>query len=103
MRVAENGHLRPMDHLLDDHLMRFSNPSALSYAEFDGRGFVAVSGTDNGLSVFELLPDGPLLRQSTFLSSAEGGALGAVSQLEFVQNGSEFLFSRHHRAMRLIL
>ena len=91
LRVAENGHLRPVDHLLDDHLMRFSNPSALSYAEFDGRGFVAVSGADNGLSVFELLPDGLLLHQSTFRSSAEGGALGAVSQLEFVQNGSEFL------------
>ena len=58
MRVAENGHLRPMDHLLDDHMMRISNPSALSYTEFDGRGFVAVSGADNGLSVFELLPDG---------------------------------------------
>ena len=91
LRVAENGHLRPVDHLLDDHLTRFSNPSALSYAEFDGRGFVAVSGAENGLSVFELLPDGLLLHQSTFLSSAEGAALGAVSQLEFVQNGPEFL------------
>ena len=91
MRVAENGHLRPVDHLLDDHMMRFSNPSALSYTEFDGRGFVAVSGADNGLSVFELLPDGLLLHQRTFLSSAEGGAIGAVSHFEFVQNGSEIL------------
>ena len=101
MRVAENGHLRPVDHLLDDHMMRVSNPSALSYTEFDGRGFVAVSGADNGLSVFELLPDGLLLHQRTFLSSAEGGAKGRIILLAALVKIA--LFSHPHWAMRLIL
>lgn len=80
MRVGDQGRLSVTDHVLDDLQTRFAGISALEVIEAGGRIFVLAAGTDDGLSLFSLLPGGRLLHLDSLADSAVA-ALDNVSGL----------------------
>lgn len=60
IRINPVGALFITDIALDDRTTRFDGAVALDTFETHGRGFVVTGGTDGGLTLFELLPDGRL-------------------------------------------
>ncbi len=92
LRVNEMGVLFVEDHLIDDRNTRFDNVVALDGFAWQGRAFVVAGGSDAGVTVLELLPDG---RLSHVLSQAleTGAGIGAVTGVEtLVLNGKAAIF-----------
>lgn len=81
LRVNEMGVLFIEDHLIDNRETRFDHVVALDMFTHAGRVFVVAAGTDAGLSVIEVLPDG---RLSHLLSQAleTGAGIANVTGVE---------------------
>lgn len=58
--VAENGNLTEVEHLIDTLDTRFQNASHMKAFVFEGRQFLVVSGSDDGITVLEVLSGGAL-------------------------------------------
>lgn len=86
VRVNEAGAMFETDHLLDDRNTRFFHPAAMDVFTFQGRSFIVAAGTDAGLSVLELLPDGRLSHIGTHV--AEATAAANITGLETAVIGS---------------
>ena len=87
LRIDPSGALALTDHILDERGTRFDAVTALETVTIDGRTYVFAAGTDDGLSMFTLLPGGQLLHLATMADSATT-ALADVSALTAVQSGS---------------
>lgn len=61
MRIDSDGTIHVTDHLIDDLGTRFGGVAALDVVEMDGRVYVIAGGADDGISIYELLPNGRLL------------------------------------------
>jgi hypothetical protein len=81
VRINAMGVMFQTDHVLDDRASRFADVAALDLFTVSGRVFVVAAGSDSGLSVLELLPDG---RLSHILSHAleTGTGIAAVTGIE---------------------
>jgi Ca2+-binding RTX toxin-like protein len=73
VRLGANGQMTVTDHVLDDLGSRFSQVSALEVVEIAGRAYVLAGGSDDGLSVFQLLPGGRLLAMAHIADTAQMG------------------------------
>lgn len=92
VRINEMGVLFVADHRIDDRNTRFDNVVALDGFAYAGRAFVVTGGSDAGVTVLELLPDG---RLSPVLSQAleTGAGIGPVTGVEaVVLNGKVAIF-----------
>lgn len=101
LRVNEMGVLFVEDHVIDDRNTRFDNVVALDGFAYQGRAFVVAGGSDAGVTVLELLPDG---RLSHVLSQAleTGSGIGAVTGVETVMlNGKAAIFLTDARGDRI--
>lgn len=87
VRVNDMGVMFQTDHLIDDRLSRFADVAALDMFQWAGRVFVVAAGSDAGVSLIEMLPDGSL---SHVLSHAmeTGAGIGNVTGIETVVIGS---------------
>lgn len=87
LRVNEMGVLFVQDHMIDDRTTRFDHVAALDMFHHAGRVFVVAAGTDSGVSVVELLPDG---RLSHMLSHAleTGAGIANVTGIEVTVIGN---------------
>lgn len=91
VRVNDLGCLIQTDHEIDSLATRFRGASALDTFEVNGRSFVALGGSDAGLTVFELLPGGSLgLMSSTAFETGPG--LGNIAAIEAAVNGTQVAF-----------
>jgi Ca2+-binding RTX toxin-like protein len=79
---------RIADHIIDDRLTRFAGVTALDTASVNGRTIVAAGGADDGVSLFELLPDGRLVHLQTF-EDTTGRALGNVTAVALLRAGAQ--------------
>jgi hypothetical protein len=84
LAVDANGMLRVTGHLLDDLNSRFAGVSALATVQHGGQAYVIAGGSDDGISVYSVLPGGELLARahladSTAMTLADVGALAARS------------------------
>ncbi len=92
VRIDETGAMIPTDHVLDNLHTRFGRVQDMSLLKTDGRVLVAVGGGDDGISLFELLPDGHLIHLDTVEDTLTSG-LGSVSALDMeVSDGHLHLF-----------
>lgn len=82
VRLGPNGAMQLTDHVLDTLGTRFDGVSQMETVAYNDRGYVAVAGGDDGVSVFELARDGQLLHLATIADSTET-TLDAVSALSF--------------------
>ncbi|RBP96849.1 Ca2+-binding RTX toxin-like protein [Rhodobacter sp. 140A] len=71
VEITATGALVAHDHVIDDLGTRFANASHLAITEVNGQSFIAVSGSDDGVSLFQLLPGGYLLLLDTMADSAD--------------------------------
>lgn len=83
MRLGADGSVTPTDHVIDDLSTRFQNVTTLETVEVGGRAYVLVGGADDGLTLFELLPNGELFHHCTIedrttLSLANVGAIATA-------------------------
>ena len=87
LRVNAMGVFFETDHVIDTLSTRFSHIAAFDGFVVQGRMIFAAAGTDAGLTLFELLPDGQLSHLQTFV--LEGGVgLQAVTALNTTVLGS---------------
>lgn len=80
IEVMADGTLRPVDHIIDDLHSRFQAVEALASASGNGRAFIVAGGADDGITLFELLPDGRLVGLAT-LADSDAMTLANVSHL----------------------
>ncbi|MCK0171600.1 hypothetical protein MWU53_11070 [Aliiroseovarius sp. S1123] len=91
--VDATGTLTPTDHVIDNKFTRFSDVTELTTVEHDGRLYVIAGGSDDGLSLFTLLPDGTLVHLDTVWDT-NTTALQNVAALEAaVVNGQIVVFA----------
>jgi serralysin len=86
LKLEADGALTVTDQVNDDLNSRFGGARALDYVVVGDQTFVAAAGTDGGISLFQLLPDGSLFLRETITDSA-GTALWNVTGLEFAGAG----------------
>jgi len=86
LQVDANGTLTPTDHVLDDLGTRFAGAARLALIESGGWSFVAAAGSDDGLSLFAVLPGGRLFHL-TSLTSTAAADLGDPAALTGVVTG----------------
>ena len=87
VRVNDMGCLFATDTVYDDLSTRFANPEVLDTFTWAGRSFAVSGGTDAGLSVFEVRPDGQLTSFATGVFET-GAGLGAITGIEAAVSGS---------------
>ncbi|MDW4549470.1 calcium-binding protein [Defluviimonas sp. D31] len=85
---VEADRLMPTDHVTDTLSTRFQSLSALDTVTVSGRTYVVAGGADDGISVFQLLPDGRLILL-TSISDTKFTALSAVEAIEAIAVGGE--------------
>lgn len=78
--VMEDGRLVLRDHILDSLDTRFAGVQDVASVVHNGRAFVAAGGSDDGVSLFELMPGGRL-RHISSLEDAVVTTLDAVSAI----------------------
>jgi Ca2+-binding RTX toxin-like protein len=87
VRVNDMGCLFQTDHVVDDRATRFDHTAVLDSFTAAGRSFVVTAGTDAGVTVLELLPDGHLQHFATGIFET-GLGLAAVTGIEVAVNGT---------------
>lgn len=81
LRLDGAGGLEAADHVIDSRATRFAGVQALEVARVGDRVFVLAGGSDDGLSLFTLLPDGRLLHLQSLADSA-GRGLADITAIE---------------------
>lgn len=71
LTVDASGQLGARDHVMDTLSTRFQNVTALAVVGGDTQGFVVAAGSDDGVSLFALLPGGRLLYLDSLQDAAD--------------------------------
>lgn len=79
-RIAAGGVMVPVDHVIDELGTRFAGVTALDAVVVGDRAYVVAAGSDDGITLLTLLPDGTLLHLATLADSTDM-ALAKVSDL----------------------
>lgn len=84
IRIDASGAMTATDHIIDDLNTRFQNITALSSVSIGDRHFIAAGGSDDGVTLFELLPGGRLMQIDTFTDTADTALnnVGALAMAE---------------------
>lgn len=108
MEVGSGGSLRVASHVLDTLDSRFAGVTALASLDLGGRSYVVAGGSDDGITVFQLLPGGRLLALATLADTDQIG-LAKISALDmraagdgfdiFVASSSELGITQLHYAL----
>lgn len=75
MQIDVTGELQPVDHMIDTLNTRFGGVQALGVVQSDDQVFVVAGGSDDGLSLFTLLPDGRLIHLQTIPHTTGAGLM----------------------------
>lgn len=78
LSIANNGQLDATDHVVDTQDTRFSGVTHLETFDVSGRIFVLAAGSDDGLSLLELLPGGQLVHHDS-IEDTTNASLANVS------------------------
>lgn len=71
MQVGSDGALGMVDHILDDRTTRFAGASVVETVQHAGLTYVITGGTDDGISVYLLLPGGRLVPRAHIADTAD--------------------------------
>lgn len=73
MRLTETGALIPADHVIDSLDTRFGQAHAMATVKLGDMVYLAAGGGDDGLSLFQMLPDGTLTHVDTVCDTLDNG------------------------------
>ncbi len=85
--VEAGGALRVTDHLIDDRGTRFGGAHLVETATIGDAAYVLAGGTDQGLSLFRLLPGGRLLHLEAIADRPETNLTGLLALQMIAQDG----------------
>lgn len=85
-QVSPNGQLTLRDHVLDSLDSRFAGTSVMESIRHNGQTYVVAAGSDDGLTIFQLLPGGQLVARGHLADTTNMG-LANVSAIELRGNG----------------
>lgn len=88
LRVEPNGELTPLSQIMDDLSTRFANVSMMEVFQSGDQVFVLASGSDDGLSLFTLLPNGDLLHLETLVDQTTT-SLAKITDIEVIEVNGE--------------
>lgn len=71
LQVGSDGALGVVDHVLDDRNTRFAGATVVETITHDGLTYVIAGGSDDGISVYVLLPGGRLLPRAHIADSTD--------------------------------
>ena len=80
LTVRDDGTLKPIDHVIDGLMTRFSDVTELASVQVGDRMYVVAGGADDGLSLFAVAPNGTLVLLDS-VSDTNGTALQNISAL----------------------
>lgn len=86
VEITNSGAMTVTDHVLDTRDTRFDGASVLETVSHNGRAYIAVAGSDDGISLFEVLMDGRLHHMGS-LADAIDTTLDAVSAISLTVQG----------------
>jgi Ca2+-binding RTX toxin-like protein len=89
LEVGAGGTLTMAAHVLDDLNTRFAGVTALASIYLAGRSYLVAGGSDNGITLFQLLPTGRLMVLETLADTVLMG-LAKISALELRAVGDGF-------------
>lgn len=69
--VASNGDLTLTDHIMDTLNTRFAGAHVMDTATHEGRAYLAAAGSDDGVSLFEVMPGGQLRHLGTVADTTD--------------------------------
>lgn len=88
LKINSQGQLSRADHILDTLNTRFGGVTAVETVKIDGRVYVIAGGSDDGLSLFIMLPGGRLQYLDTIVQTTSN-RLGNVQDIAATQVGSD--------------
>ncbi len=87
LQIDDQNTLQVTDHLLDDLDTRFAGVTTLQVVQHHGQTYVLAGGSDDGISLFVLMPDGQLVARGHIEDTTEMG-LDNVSAISARSNGT---------------
>jgi len=87
LQVGSTGTLGVVDHLLDDRHSRFAGASVIETVTHDGLTYVITGGSDDGISVYAVLPGGRLVPRA-HIADTDGMSLANISSIAAQARGS---------------
>ncbi len=88
VRINPMGVLFVTDHITDTLNTRFAHVDAIDSFTTNGRGFVVAGGSDDGLTLLEIMPDGRLLEHDSIANQA-GWTLENITAIKAAVFGTE--------------
>jgi len=88
VRVNPMGVLFVTDHITDTMNSRFAHVDAIDGFTANGRGFVVAGGSDDGLTLLEIMPDGKFLEHDSIANQA-GWTLENITAIKTAVFGNE--------------
>ena len=88
VRINPMGVLFVTDHITDTLNSRFAHVDAIDSFTVNGRGFVIAGGSDDGLTLLEIMPDGRLLEHDSIANQA-GWTLENITAIKAAVFGAE--------------
>ena len=75
----QNGRLFLRDHIIDSRNSRFDGVSSLDVQVIGDAIYVAAAGSDGGVSLFRMMPDGQLVQVATLVDELDTSLAGSVT------------------------
>lgn len=97
LNVGATGALRVLDSAVDGRMTRFGGLSAMKAIVHDGQAYVVAGGADDGLSLFQLLPNGRLVHLDTIADSQSLGLNNVNALALTVAGGTLHVFASSER------
>ncbi len=97
VRINPMGVMFVTDHITDTLGTRFDNIDAIDSFTVNGRGFIVAGGSDDGLTLLEIMPDGKLLEHDS-IENQNGWTLENITAIQTaVFNGEVQVFAAGSR------
>lgn len=91
--IAPDGSMQATDHVYDGLSTRFANISEMTLVDANGRVFVLVAGSDDGISLLELLPGGRLLHLASIPDGVDMPLTNVSGLAGQVQGGVLYVYA----------
>jgi len=97
LNVGAGGGLSVLDSAIDGRMTRYGGLSAMKAIVHDGQAYVVAGGADDGLSLFQLLPNGRLVHLDMIADSAALGLNNVNALALTVLDGALHVFATSER------
>lgn len=88
LELMPTGEMVPREHVIDNATTRFEGAQTIASATVGNQTFIVVGGSDNGLTLYQVLPDGHLVHRQT-IADSDSTSLHKVTSVKMVVDGDK--------------